>query len=276
MILYAFFELQPIINIYSPHLEDKTKSLNNITLFSKIMDMQILADIGLSNAEIKVYLALLELGTSTAGPILEKSGLQNSVVHMTLNKLIERGLVTFVKEGRRNHYQAANPRHIIDFINEKKERFEELLPKLLLKQQTAKEKPEIITFRGIRGIKELLMELLEAGGKEHHTFGSTAKSLMLGEAWWVSYHKKRAALKIKAKLMFNESLKYWKAEVKYPLSETRYTKTGFEPLTETIIREDKIGIIIWADKPLGIIINQKEAAKSYDVFFNLMWNTAKK
>lgn len=47
------------------------------------MDTQILEDIGLTNAEIKVYIALLELGTSTAGPIIEKTGLQNSVVHMT-------------------------------------------------------------------------------------------------------------------------------------------------------------------------------------------------
>ena len=238
------------------------------------MDTQILEDIGLSNAEIKVYLALLELGTSTAGPILEKSGLQNSVVHMTLNKLIERGFVTFVKEGKRNHYQAANPKHIIDFINEKKERFEEILPTLLLKQQQAKEKPEIVTFRGIRGIKELLMELLDAGVKEHHTFGSTAKSLMLGDAWWVSYHKKRSQRGIKAKLLFNESLAHWKAETKYPKSEVKYTKAGFEPLTETIIRNNKIGVIIWSDKPLGIIIHQKEAAKSYDQFFKIMWSTA--
>jgi len=239
------------------------------------MNTQILEDIGLTNAEIKVYLALLELGTSTAGPILEKSGLQNSVVHMTLNKLIERGLVTFIKEGKRNHYQAANPRHIVDFINEKKERFEEILPELLTKQHLGKEKPEIITFRGINGIKELLMELLEVGGKEHHTFGSTVKSLMLGDAWWVNYHKKRAQKEIKAKLLFNESLAYWKAEIKYPKSEVRYTKAGFEPLTETIIRNDKIGIIIWTDKPLGIIIHQKEAAESYDKFFQIMWNTAK-
>src|SRR3989344_4320279 len=154
------------------------------------MNTQILEDLGFTNAEIKVYLALLELGTSTAGAILEKSKLQNSVVHMTLNKLVEKGFVTFVKEGKRNHYQATNPKHIIDYINEKKERFEQILPELLLKQQIAKEKPEIITFRGTRGIKELLYELLEAGGNEHHTFGSSVKSLMLGEAWWVSYHTK--------------------------------------------------------------------------------------
>ena len=234
------------------------------------MNTQILEDLGFTNAEIKVYLALLELGTSTAGAILEKSKLQNSVVHMTLNKLVEKGFVTFVKEGKRNHYQATNPKHIIDYINEKKERFEQILPELLLKQQIAKEKPEIITFRGTRGIKELLYELLEAGGNEHHTFGSSVKSLMLGEAWWGSYHTKRAQKGIKAKLIFNESLKSWKAESKYSKTEVRYTTLGFEPLTETIIRNDKIGVIIWSDSPIGILIHQTEAADSYAKFINML------
>ena len=122
----------------------------------------------------------------------------------------------------------------------------------------------------------LFEDLLDAGGKKHHTFGSTAKSLMLGDAWWVSYHKKRSQRGIKAKLLFNESLAHWKAETKYPKSEVKYTKAGFEPLTETIIRNDKIGIIIWSDKPLGIIIHQKVAAQSYDQFFKIMWNSATK
>tara|TARA_Y100000310_G_scaffold157610_1_gene157017 strand:- start:346 stop:1071 length:726 start_codon:yes stop_codon:yes gene_type:complete len=238
------------------------------------MDVQILEDIGLSNAEIKVYIALLELGTSTAGPILDRSGLQSSVVFLTLNKLVDRGFVSFVKEGTRKHYQASNPRHIVDFINEKKERFEEVLPELLLKQEAAKEKPEVIVFRNIRGVKELLMELLEAGGNEHHTFGSTGDSLMLGKAWWVRYHKKRAQMGIKAKLLFNESLKEWKAEVKYGKTEVRYTTEGFEPLTETIIRNNKIGIIIWTEKPIGILIENSIAAKSYDQFFNIIWKSA--
>ena len=239
------------------------------------MDTQILEDIGLTNAEIKVYLALLELGTTTAGSILDKTGLQNSVVHMTLNKLVEKGFVSFVKEGKRHHYQAANPKHIVEYIEEKRERFETILPELLVKQKLAREKPEIITFRGIKGIRELLYELLEAGGAEHHTFGSTKESLMMGEAWWVSYHKKRAAKGIKAKLLFNESLQYWKAEVKYPKSEVRYTKAGFEPLTETIIRHDKIGILLWTEKPIGVLIYNKAAADSYDKFFEMMWKTAK-
>jgi len=235
------------------------------------MDTQILADIGLTNAEIKVYLTLLELGTSTAGPIIDKTGLQSSVIHATLNKLLEKGFISFIKEGQRRHYQAANPGHITEYIDEKKKRFEEILPELLLKQKTAQKKPEVITFRGIKGIRELLYELLNAGGKEHHTFGSSAKSLMMGDAWWINYHKKRAVKGIKAKLIFNESLRKWTNKNKYPQAEYKFTKTGFEPLTETIIRNDKIGIIIWTDKPLGTLIHNKEAAKSYNKFWKMMW-----
>lgn len=238
------------------------------------MDTRILEEIGLTNAEIKVYLALLELGTSTAGPIIYKTGVQNSVAHLTLSRLVEKGFVTFVKEGKRHHYQAVNPRHLLEYLDERKERFGEFLPMLLQLQQLAPKKPEIITFRGIRGIKELLFELLEAGGTEHHTLGSSVKSLMLGEAWWLRYHRKRAAKGIYAKLMFNESLKSWAAEKRYSKTDIKYTKLGFEPLTETVIRNDKIGIIIWTDKPLGILIHQKEAAESYDQFFQIMWKSA--
>ena len=238
------------------------------------MDVEILEDIGFTNAEIKVYLALLELGTTTAGPIIERSGLQSSVVHMTLIKLVAKGFVSVIKEGKRQHYSAGNPEHIIQYIDEKKKRFQQLLPELLTKRDNI-HKTEVVSFRGVRGIKELLYELLEAPGKEHHTIGSSKKSLIMGDAWWVNYHRKRAANNIKAKLLFNESLRYWTAEIKYPNAEVRYTQTGFEPLTETIIRGDTVGIIIWSELPLGIIIRQKEAADSYEAFFQTLWNTTK-
>lgn len=239
------------------------------------MDTQILEDLGFTNAEIKVYLSLLELGNSTAGPIIEKSGLQSSVVHMTLNNLVSKGFVSFVKEGRRNHYQATNPRNISTYIEEKKHQYEQLLPELLAKQQRAKQKSEVTSFRGIKGIRELLYELLEAGGKEHHTFGSAKESLMMGDIFWLNYHAKRAKKGIKAKLLFNESLNVWVGKNRYPKAEYKFTTSGFEPLTETIIRNDKIGIILWTEIPLGVIIHNKIAAQSYDSFFYVLWTAAK-
>jgi hypothetical protein len=46
-------------------------------------------------------------------------------------------------------------------------------------------------------------------------------------------------------------------------------------LTETIIRNDKIGIIIWTEMPMGILIHSKAAARSYDQFFDMMWKAEK-
>jgi len=39
-----------------------------------IMRLDVLKDIGLTNGEIKVYTALLGLGESTTGPIVDQSG----------------------------------------------------------------------------------------------------------------------------------------------------------------------------------------------------------
>ena len=70
------------------------------------MDTSILEDLGLTGAEIRVFLTSLELGSSSAGPIVEKSGLQNAVVHRALHSLIEKGLVTYILEGKKRIYQA--------------------------------------------------------------------------------------------------------------------------------------------------------------------------
>ena len=240
------------------------------------MEIDVLQEIGLTPAEAKVYLALLELGGVSAKYILDKTGLHNSVVHTTLNRLIEKGFVSFIKDGKKNIYQASNPKHVVDFIDAKKERFEEILPSLLAKQGMNLDKPEVTTFRGVRGVRELLLELLDAGGNEHHTLGSSAKSLMLGEAWWVDYHAKRVKKKIHAKLLFNASLRAWAAEKKYKLAEVRYSESGFEPLTETIVRNDKVGIILWTEKPLGMLVHNKELADSHDTYFSFLWEKAKR
>ena len=42
---------------------------------------------------------------------------------MALHKLIGKGLISFIKEGQIKHYQASNPDHIVQFIDEKKDRF---------------------------------------------------------------------------------------------------------------------------------------------------------
>ena len=125
------------------------------------MDITILEDLGLTSGEIKVYMALLELGNSTAGPLLEKSGLQNSVVHRALNTLIEKGLISFITEGKRKIYQATDPENFYTFIDDKKKRFENEIKDLECKikeRQQAIEK-QTLKLKDLKTIDEELKSL---------------------------------------------------------------------------------------------------------------------
>ena len=135
------------------------------------MEAEILENFGLSRGEIKVYLALLELGSAQVGQIIEKSGLVSSAVHRSLQKLIERGFASYIKRGKIKQYQAAPPKEILHFIDEKRKSFVDILPQLETKQKLAKEKQEAEIFEGTSGIMAMLNMIIdEAKPNEDYFF----------------------------------------------------------------------------------------------------------
>ncbi len=241
------------------------------------MDATILEDLGLTQAEIKVYVALLELGSTTAGPILEKSKLQNSVVHRALNSLIEKGLISFILEGKRKIYQATDPENFYNFIEDKKKRFEQILPDLKEKQKQAKKEEQATVFRGKRGINELYNLLLNSGGKEYNTFGGGTRVTydVMGETWWKNLHTKRIDKKIKCRQVFDETIRKFGEELKKrPLTNIKFLSGKFEQLQETIIIGDYVGIAIFTENPYGILIKDKTVADGYRKQFEILWKMA--
>lgn len=237
------------------------------------MDTSILQDIGLTGAEIKVFITLLELGQSAAGKVVEKSGLQNAVVHRAFHSLIEKGLVTYVFEGKIKNYQSIEPRMLLNFLDEKRAKLEKILPELEAKKEFAQDKPKARIFQGVRGIKELLNFMLETDSKEYFAYGGPQKADdLLGHFFWEGFHNKRISKKIDAKLLFHASLEWWAKKLnKFNYTEVKVTDKDFEELTETIICGSKVAIIIYLDKPFGFLIEEKLAVKSYKKFFDILW-----
>ena len=72
------------------------------------MQLEELEQIGLTKGEIKVYVALLELGESTKTPIARKSEVSPGKVYDVLERLLRKGLVSTIKMfGEMSEYQAA-------------------------------------------------------------------------------------------------------------------------------------------------------------------------
>ena len=74
---------------------------------------------GLSNAEAKIYLALLELGSSKTGRIIDRTKLQSSTVYHVLGSLVEKGIVSHILQGKVKHYNAEPPEAFLNFLGAK-------------------------------------------------------------------------------------------------------------------------------------------------------------
>ncbi|MBU1030660.1 MAG: helix-turn-helix domain-containing protein [Nanoarchaeota archaeon] len=242
------------------------------------MDTSILEELGLTQSETKIYLALLELGNSSAGKILEKSKQQNSVVHRSLNSLIEKGLISYILQGKKRIYKATNPENFYDLIEEKKKKFDTILPKLKQLQTFHEISSFGEIFKGKKGINQLYLTLLNSEGKEYNTFGGGSEVTfdIMGETWWKNIHAKRIDKKISSRQIFDETVRKFGNELnKLPLTEIKFLPKEYSQLQETIIIDDMIGIAIFTQNPYGILIKDKVVADSYRLQFELLWQQAK-
>ena len=242
------------------------------------MDTTILEDLGLTNAEIKVYIALLELGSSTAGPIREKSNLQNSVVHRGLQSLINKGLINYIFEAKRKIYQATDPENFFHFIDDKKKRFESILPELKEKQDHAKDEEKATVYKGVRGIKEVYNIVINSAAKEYLTFGGGYQcEERMGTEWWDIMHTKRIANKLPSRQVFDETVrKFGKGLVRMPISKVRYVDKDFAQFQETVIAGDLVAIAVFSENPYAFLIKDQKVAEGYKKHFELLWKTARK
>lgn len=239
------------------------------------METKALEDIGLTKAEIKTYLALLELGSSKAGPIIEKSELQSSVVHNALHSLTEKGLISYIKKRKIKHYQATAPKRILDFIEEKKANIKKILPAIISKQKALKEKNEAEVYEGSKGIMNLLLELISKTkpGDEYSFFSADIEPMNKEiQDFFEKFGPKRRAKKLLTKGIAHPNLKpFLEEKVKRGGLEIKYTK---KPIPQSIgICNDKIAIFTWGEKPIGYLIHSKQLADKYKEYFDAMWNS---
>ncbi|MFH0715182.1 MAG: helix-turn-helix domain-containing protein [Candidatus Diapherotrites archaeon] len=241
--------------------------------------MGLLESAGLTDAEERVYIALLELGGSTVGPLIEKTGLHRATLYDVLRRLQEKGLVGTVLEGKILHFQAQHPRVLVDLEEEKLQKLREVVP-LLEQKHGVHSREGVFVFQGVRGIRLVLEDLLDelTPSGEYCDFGVSGLFKKTMGAFWFKFQQEKKRRKIKSRVIFNEGLKFSDPELlKNYFGEARFhPPENFSP-TDTVIFRDTVVLFVWNANPAtAIVIRNAENAKGYQNQFELLWKASKK
>ncbi len=252
------------------------------------MEKDILREIGLSESEKKVYLALLDLGDSTRGDIVNKSQIAGSKIYEILQKLQEKGLASIYIKNKIKHFKPTNPKQILNYLEQKKEnilKIEEqanlLLPNLLVKYNSSKEKQEIELISGLKGLEIIFREQIELLNKGEICYvigGTKGSEEETVQVFFEKIHVLREKKKIKTKMLFNlkqkKSTEKLYSSKKYPGTTTKYIEHT-SPVAINIYKNRTV-IIIFGKEITSIYIKSQDVASSFLEYFKLLWKTAKK
>ena len=240
------------------------------------MDLEVLRKIGLSDGEVKVYKALLELGATSINHIHEKVGIDRRNIYDILNKLIERGLASYFDENKKRIFRVSNPDKLISYIEEKKSGLDEvkkdinkILPDVKQAFNSKKEELKAEVFRGIEGIKAVWEDSLNY--KETFWIGSGRYIPKGYPNFFIPWNKRRIEKKVKwYNLMRYELRKETKGDT---LEELKFLPPEFSGTPTVIcIFGNKVVNFILGGELFAFVIESKELAENYKAYHKYLWN----
>jgi len=249
-----------------------------------------LVNLGYSGEEAKIYLALLKIGQTTAGPIVKKTSLHRQIVYDTLEKLKKKNLVTETIKSNRKNWQAGDPSQILKQIKSKESMAQNILPELISMQSMSKHKQEVRVFEGADGFKTVHQNNIENQPKNEAllTIGSTSWQwiqVMQKARYLNRFEKIRMGKNIGINLLFfekerkrtqEEIKKHWLIQPKKIRREYKYLPDQFQSPVGMQIWHDNVTLIIYSEPLLIIQIKNDLMVENFKNYFQFMWKIAKK
>lgn len=246
-----------------------------------------LLKLGLSEKEIKVYMAAMELGPKPVQDIARRANINRVTGYVILENLKDFGLVSQIEGEKGKIYAAENPEKLIQYLDKKEKELEstkkeisEILPELLALFNRVGDRPVVRYMEGVQGIRDLQKEII-ASGTEH-----IDNIVSLDYAFehyppqeFNDYRKELIKRKVKIRGI-STSKKYTHDYM--PKGHTENQEYRFLPADkyefpgEVSIFDDFASIFSYHEKPVLIIIEHPQVVKILKSWFELAWEGAGK
>ena len=234
-----------------------------------------LEELGLSQPEAAVYLALLQLGPTTILNIARNTGLKRTTIYTIIDVLKEKGLTTVVIKGLKQVYAAQDPTKLQSLWQKKLEQFNEQLPAFQALQKFSGSQAMIKYYEGQASIREVYLQLI-ADIKPHEDYLIVAAQ----EEWYKSdpkffqkFIEKRAKLPINIRLLAQDSptaQQHKKFEKNYN-EKIKVLPAGTALTTNLVITPQRVVIHQLHAPHLAIVIENQSVIQMHREQFEIMW-----
>ena len=236
---------------------------------------------GLNEKEAKVYLASLSLGQSSVQEVAKESGVNRATTYVAIELLTKLGLMSSFYQAKKQFFIAADPDKLIEVLDKEKERIEEkkeelkkIIPELQSMNNKIKDKPVVKYYEGKEGIKTMVDEVIKTSNKEvYMAYSADTVANIFNDEDKERWRKERVKNNIKVKSIYTSENIILK---NIPNSKnTRIPISKFPITCDIAVYGDKVRIASLKNRLVGIIIEDKEIAKSIESLIKLGIEAAK-
>jgi len=241
------------------------------------MVKETLKKLGMTKNEVEIYLTLLNSGELSVNEIGSRSGLHRQVCYDALDRLLEKGFVSYVNKNNKKYFKPLYPEKILDYLEEKKNQVRSILPKLKVMYDLEKEDTYVEVVKGKNVLRSVLNDVFRTLKEQNeilYIMGVEETKFLEFDRIAIKQHILRMKKNhFKEKLLTKESAHEF---FEGPQSEYRMIPDNLFNPNPTHIYGDRMAIIIWGHPVYGIIIKNKQVADANRKYFQMLWKIAKK
>ncbi|MEK7068971.1 MAG: helix-turn-helix domain-containing protein [Patescibacteria group bacterium] len=244
------------------------------------MYQEILADLGLSPNEAKIYESLIDRGESSISEIAIAANIHRRNAYDAINRLIRKGLCFQIFSATENRYSAVDPDKLGELSAEIQQRLQEILPILKKKFQERNVLEEAYIYRGLEGQKNIWRDILRVREESYYIGAKASWFDPCLEANRIAFFKEAKRTKIKFIQLFDNEVKTtlpnffekFPGHLEYRFLPPEYsTDSAIQVFGDYVITNTGLGIKKINEHAVFFVIHSKGLAESYRKWFWYMW-----
>jgi sugar-specific transcriptional regulator TrmB len=230
--------------------------------------------LGYSPHEVKVYLAALQLGESTATDIALKTQIPRTTVNLTIDSLCQKGLIHAYLQHRRKIWTAENPAKLLMRLKEREAALKIILPELQSLRHDTGARPTVRTYSGAEEIKQIMNDVIET---KHHMLAILSWDdwiALLGQSFMDDFIESRIQHSLRIKLLTpkTKTALILKERDSKELRTTQFLPDSITINNSNFIYGNKVAIIsVKTKQPVGILIEDEDIHHTMEVLFESLW-----